>query len=115
MSDRITAHEAWCDRERERLAHRFADGALRLALLLARRGDDAGCAEWAGKLLGLDPLAEEAYRLLMVAQYRQGDRAQALKTYDKCVITLSDELDVDPMPETQKLAARIEKLEPIAL
>ena len=109
----FTAHEAWCDRERDRLAHRFADGALRLARLLARRGDDAGCAEWAGRLLALDPLAEEAYRLLMAAQYRQGDRAQALKTYDRCVITLSDELDVDPMPETQRLAGRIEKLEPV--
>ncbi len=111
----FTAHEAWCDRERERLAHRFQDGALRLARLLARRGEDGGCAEWAERLLALDPLAEEAYRLLMVAQYRQGDRAQALKTYDKCIITLSDELDVDPMPETQRLAGRIEKLEPVAL
>ena len=44
----------------------------------------------------------------------QGDRTQALKTYDKCVITLSDELDVDPMPDTQRLAASIEKLETVA-
>ena len=34
--------------------------------------------------------------------------------WSRVIVTLSDELDVDPMPETQKLAARIEKLEPVA-
>ncbi|MEB3197920.1 MAG: bacterial transcriptional activator domain-containing protein, partial [Candidatus Sericytochromatia bacterium] len=104
----FTSHEAWCDRERERLAHRFAEGALRLARLLAAQGDDAGCLDWCSRLLAQEPLTEEAHRLLMLAHYRQGDRAAALRTYDRCVVLLSDELDIDPMPETQRLAKRIE-------
>jgi DNA-binding SARP family transcriptional activator len=109
----FTSHEAWCDRERERLAHRFAEGSLRLARLLAARGDDAGCIDWASRLIAREPLTEEAYRLLMLAYYRQGDRAAALRTYDRCVVLLSDELDIDPMPETQRVAKRIEAGEPL--
>ncbi|MEB3222415.1 MAG: BTAD domain-containing putative transcriptional regulator [Candidatus Sericytochromatia bacterium] len=109
----FTSHEAWCDRERERLAHRFAEGSLRLARLLSARGEDAGCIDWCSRLLALEPLTEEAHRLLMVAYYRQGDRAAALRTYDRCVVLLSDELDIDPMPETQRVAKRIEAGEPV--
>jgi DNA-binding SARP family transcriptional activator len=109
----FTSHEAWCDRERERLAHRFAEGALRLARLLSARGDDAGCIDWASRLIAHEPLTEEAHRLLMIAYYRQGDRAAALRTYDRCVVLLSDELDIDPMPETQRVAKRIEAGEPV--
>jgi DNA-binding SARP family transcriptional activator len=39
----------------------------------------------------------------------------AIRTYDRCVVALSDELDVDPMPETQALYERITNLEPIDL
>jgi DNA-binding SARP family transcriptional activator len=40
-------------------------------------------------------------------------RAAALRTYDRCVVLLSDELDIDPMPETQRVAKRIEAGEPV--
>lgn len=101
-------YEAWCERERERLADRFVDGGLRLARLLAARADDAGSQAWATRVIARHPVAEEAYRLLMTAQYRQGDRAGAIRTYDRCVVALDDELDVDPMPETQALYERIQ-------
>ncbi|MDB5099280.1 MAG: transcriptional activator protein [Cyanobacteria bacterium RYN_339] len=101
--------------ERERLAERFADGAIRLARALARQRDDAGCAEWAQRLIARDRCMEEAYRLLMIAQYRQGDRGLAIRTYDRCVVALSDELDVDPLPETQALFAAISNAEPVTV
>ena len=62
-----------------------------------------------------DQCAEEAYRLLMIAQYRQGDRGLAIRTYDRCVVALSDELDVDPMPETQVLYETIVAARPVSL
>lgn len=107
-------YEAWCERERERLRDRFVDGGLRLARRLSARGDDTACAHWANRVLERHAVAEEAYRLLMVALYRQGDRAGAIRTYDRCVVALDDELDVDPMPETQALYEKIQNLEPVA-
>ncbi|MNL86910.1 Bacterial transcriptional activator domain protein [compost metagenome] len=49
----------------------------------------------------------------MRAYYRQGDRPLALRTYDRCVAALAEELDVDPMPETEELFDRITRLAPV--
>ncbi|MBM3267461.1 MAG: ATP-dependent transcriptional regulator, partial [Candidatus Sericytochromatia bacterium] len=102
----------WCDRERERLAARFADHAVRHARRLLGRGDAEGAARSAGRLLDLDPCAEPAYRLLMAAQYRLGDRTAALRTYERCAETLERELGVEPMPETELLRAAIVERRP---
>lgn len=96
----FTEYGTWCDRERERLSVRFSDSAAKLARLLLERGEAAGCGQWAQRLVERDPCAEPAYRLLMVAQYRQGDRTGAMRTYERCVEALAHELDVEPMPET---------------
>lgn len=106
-------YDAWCEQERDRLKDRYSEASLRLARLLAARDDDAGCAHWCQRLLEKDRSVEEAYRLLMRAHYRQGDRAQALRTYDRCVAALAEELDVDPMPETEELFDRITRLGPV--
>lgn len=106
-------YDAWCVRERERLADRYKEGALRLARALYAQGDDPGAALWAQRLIERDACAEEAYRIAMAAQYRLGDRPMALKTYDRCVIALDDELGVDPMPETQILYDHITRLQPV--
>jgi DNA-binding SARP family transcriptional activator len=39
----------------------------------------------------------------MLAYDRLGDRGQVGRTYQKCVQTLHDELDVAPSPETESL------------
>ncbi|MNK78645.1 HTH-type transcriptional regulator MalT [compost metagenome] len=106
-------YEAWCERERERLADRYKEGALKLARGLYAHGDDEGAIQWAQCLIERDACAEEAYRVVMAAYYRQGDRPMALRTYDRCVIALDDELGVDPMPETQLLFDRITRLVPL--
>lgn len=103
----FTEYGSWCDRERERLAVRFSEGTIRLAGLLLERGDLAGAAKWAQRLVERDACAEQAYRLLMVVQYRQGDRTGALRTYERCVEALAQELDVEPMPETVALQRAI--------
>lgn len=102
-------YEAWYEQERERLSDRYTDASLRLLRLLAKREDDAQVIHWAQRLLERNRVAEEAYRHLMTAYYRQGDRAMAIRTYDRCVEALGDELDVDPMPETEVLFDRISR------
>jgi len=43
----------------------------------------------------------------MLAYDRLGDRGQVGRTYQKCVQTLRDELDVSPAPETETLYQRL--------
>lgn len=46
----------------------------------------------------------------MLALYKQAI-VGAIRAYDRCVMALDDELDVDPMPETQALYDKIQNLE----
>ncbi|HBN09284.1 MAG TPA: hypothetical protein DD435_11780 [Cyanobacteria bacterium UBA8530] len=101
------SYDSWCERERERLEDRYLESALRLARLLLSRGEDAACAAWIQRLIERAPCAEEAYRFLMLAHYRQGDRTMALRTYERCLSVLEEELDVPPMPETKKIHQQI--------
>jgi len=44
---------------------------------------------------------------LMIAYARQGNRAAALRVFQRCSETLARELDVEPSPETIALAERL--------
>ncbi len=54
-----------------------------------------------------DPLRERSCELLMLALYRAGRHADALRTYDALRIGLADELGVDPSPPIRALYDRI--------
>jgi len=57
--------------------------------------------------LGLDPLAEEAYRRLMRVQLALGDPSAALQVYVTCRARLAEELQVEPSADTIALAEHI--------
>jgi len=68
----------------------------------------------AGDVVGLlnaalqdDPLRERSRELLMLALYRSGRHADALRTFDELRIRLGDELGVDPSPRIRTLYDRI--------
>ncbi len=54
-----------------------------------------------------EPLVEAWWGLLMLAEYRSGRAADALRTYQRARATLADQLGIDPGPELQALEARI--------
>ncbi|MGW1073729.1 BTAD domain-containing putative transcriptional regulator [Streptomyces sp. NPDC002537] len=54
-----------------------------------------------------DPLDEHAWAQLMLALYRSGRQADALKTYTRVRTLLADECGVDPGPELRRLHQRI--------
>ncbi|MCO5177916.1 MAG: bacterial transcriptional activator domain-containing protein [Thermomicrobiales bacterium] len=60
----------------------------------------------AGRQLALDPW-QAAYRHLMRAHARNGDRAAALAAYARCVETLRNGLGVAPDRETTQMAEHI--------
>lgn len=96
-------YEDWAGDLRERLLTHYLAGACALAALLLDTGAVVEAIRWCETVLARDPCWEEAYRLLMRAYVLQGNRPQALRTYERCVRRLAAELDIEPLPETTAL------------
>jgi Tol biopolymer transport system component/DNA-binding SARP family transcriptional activator len=97
----------WVDRERERLRESAADAAWRHAhdLIAASYLVEA---ERAGQVaLRLVPTDESAVRTFIEALATGGDRAAALRFYERFTAVLAQELDVEPARETRAVAERI--------
>lgn len=97
----------WCSEERERLVTLYLRTAERVAdaLLAAGEWEEAIAASQA--LLARDDCWEQAYRVQMVAYIELGNRAQAVRTYQRCEARLQHELGVAPMAETVALLDEI--------
>lgn len=101
--------EAWVLLERERLRLMAVQGLQTLVAMYQQQGD-----YWAGlqavtKLLGIEPLLENAHRVKMLLLARSGQQQAALTQYKTCRVLLQDELGVAPGPETAALAERIRR------
>ena len=102
-------YDEWCSEERERLLGLYLHAAGRLAAALAERSRWQEAIDLCQAILRRDECWEQAYRLTMQAQAALGNRAQALRTYARCVERLHAELDVPPSPATTALAEQIRK------
>ncbi len=100
-------YDEWCSEERERLLGVWLHAADRLAAALAERGRWQEVIDVGQAILQQDECWEQAYRLLMLAYARLGNRAQALRTYQRCVERLRAELDVPPSAATVGLAEEL--------
>ena len=60
-------------------------------------------------MLARDKCWERAYRHLMLAYDRLGDRGQVGRTYQRCTQALKEELNISPSPETHELYERLTK------
>ncbi len=96
-------YEDWAAAERERLLALFLTTAERLTRLLAALAEWEQCLSICRLILARDNCWEEAYRLMMLALWKQGNRAAAIRTYEKCSAILAEELGIEPMPQTIKL------------
>lgn len=78
--------------------------ALDLAVEFATwNGEHAAAVAHAETLVDLDPFREVSHRRLIGAHAAAGDRAGALRAYERCRTLLADELGVDPSTETATL------------
>lgn len=102
-------YEEWCSEERERILGLYLRTADRLAHVLVRRKQWEEALEICQCILSHDACWEQAYRLMMIAYAQMGNRAQALRTYQRCVEQLQHELQVGPAPETIRLYESIRK------
>jgi DNA-binding SARP family transcriptional activator len=61
----------------------------------------------AEQAVALEPYRESGYRRLMLLHHRAGDRAEALRVYERCRRLLAEELGTAPSPETEALLAEV--------
>ena len=81
--------------------------ADRLAELYLEERRYEQAIELGHRILAADNCWERAYRHLMIAYDRLGNRGQIARVYQRCVQTLRDELDVAPTDETTHLFAQL--------
>jgi tetratricopeptide (TPR) repeat protein len=58
------------------------------------------------------PLREAFWSSLIVAQYRSGQQAEALRSYERLRANLAESLGLDPSPELQELQLRVLRHDP---
>jgi DNA-binding SARP family transcriptional activator len=103
MALREQAFDDWLLETRRRLHQRACRGYEALAVSGLEGGDLSAGAAAARRLIELEPLREDAHRLLMRLQHAAGDRAGALQQYLRLQQQLATELGVAPSAETQRL------------
>jgi pimeloyl-ACP methyl ester carboxylesterase/DNA-binding SARP family transcriptional activator len=70
---------------------------------LAALGRTADALRVAAGIVESDPFLEPAHRRIMRLHLADGDRASAVRAYERCRRALADQLGVDPAPETEAL------------
>ncbi len=101
------AFDDWAGVQREAWRRRLSLILDRLSEIQFAQGEFAAAAETSANWVTLDALNEVAYRRKMRAHFAAGERGQALETYAACRALLGAELQVEPYPTTEALAARI--------
>jgi LuxR family maltose regulon positive regulatory protein len=102
-----TLYETWAAEERERLATLFLESADRLTEIYLEQERYTEAIDLSKRTLAQDNCWERAYRHQMLAYNCLGDRGQVGRTYQRCVQTLQEELDVSPASETEELYQRL--------
>jgi len=93
----------WVDGKRRELTDVLRRALACLSDAFLRSGGEAEAAKWAEDLIVLEPYRETGYRRLMEAHAAAGNRAEALRVYERCRRLLSEELGAYPSPETESV------------
>ncbi|MEZ4736101.1 MAG: BTAD domain-containing putative transcriptional regulator [Caldilineaceae bacterium] len=99
-------YEDWTSAERERLQLLALNTMTTLAELMLQR-NPLESLRLTQRVLSIDPVWEDAYRVQMRAFVAQRNRPLALRSYQRCVAVLAEEFGVDPLPETNDLYEQI--------
>jgi DNA-binding SARP family transcriptional activator len=93
--------QLWVIRERERIHGEHLRALELLADITLALGEAESSLRFARLCCDLEPFRESAYEREMRAQMQMGNRAEALRTYERLRKLLSDELGADPSPALQ--------------
>jgi basic membrane lipoprotein Med (substrate-binding protein (PBP1-ABC) superfamily)/DNA-binding SARP family transcriptional activator len=90
-----------------RLHDMHLDAIETLAAAELDHGDAAGVVPLLEAAVREDPMRERSRELLMLALYRSGRHAEALRTFDNLRQVLDDELGIEPSPPLQRTRDRV--------
>jgi DNA-binding SARP family transcriptional activator len=93
-------YNEWIVRAREHLLSRYLGALSRLLRWHLDHGDAEAAVATGLRLLERDPMREDVHRALIRCFVQLGSRSQAMEQYHRCRTMLSDELGLEPMPET---------------
>lgn len=99
--------DEWAELRRVQLRARAARLLLDQGVDRESRGDLRGAAESLERLVGVDPVHEEAYAHLMRLAAWEGHRHVAVRWYGRLVENLREQLGVEPNEELRRLYADI--------
>ncbi len=91
----------WVERRRDELRATLLRALDLLVEGLAGGPFEHDAVRYATEALALDPFRETAYVQLMRLHMNRGNRAEALRAYERCRAVLAEELGVTPSPRTE--------------
>jgi YVTN family beta-propeller protein len=94
---------AWVEAKRRELGDLHGRALTALAEACLRSDEGLEAVTWAEQAVELAPFRESGYRQLMEAHVSAGNRAEALRVYERCRRLLADELGAYPSPETESI------------
>lgn len=97
----------WVDDLRQAMETLFLNALECETRALIAVGETPVAEHAARKLVGRAPFRESGYSLLMCALEKSGNRAEALRVFDKLRCLLSDELGAAPGPEVSEIHQRL--------
>ena len=100
-------YDEWVMNERYRLESLFSEALARLMIGQEARREHRDALSTAFRLVGEDPLREDAHRVAMRAYCALGQRNAALEQYWRCREIVLEELGAEPMVETSQLYREI--------
>ncbi|MBK8048259.1 MAG: hypothetical protein IPK16_14735 [Anaerolineales bacterium] len=100
-------YQEWCLIERERLQHLLLCAFDKLMAYHEHRGAFEESVAYGQQILRFDHAREHTHCALMRIYAAAGDRARALRQFERCVQALRDELDVPPAEVTVCLHEQI--------
>ena len=98
----------WVLIERERLHCLYIRSLIELMHQYASTGSFEDALDCGRVVLSNDALRETVQRAVMLLYVLNGQRAEAIHQFDRCRTLLRDECDVEPMPQTVRLASLIQ-------
>lgn len=105
LGEGASAFDEWADARRAFLRRRAAQLLDASAAECERLGRHGMALQLAARLIEIEPLSETAHRRVMRAWAALGERAMAVRHYQKLERTLRLEEGLEPDPATQALAA----------
>ena len=101
-------YQDWCLLERERFQNMYLAMLDKLMSYCEARHDYETSLLYGMRIMCYDRARERTHRRLMRLYYLLGDRAEALRQYERCAVALEEELGVRPSKSTVALYKQIQ-------